>query len=83
MTFNFIFRQGLPGKCLYKSNKTQSSAAMFDIFWYLPYFQPGRSNSAHNYRIGEMHLQSSADICSQVWMLNDLSFSDFLFSVFF
>ena len=27
MTFNFIFRQGLPGQCLYKSNTKQQNGA--------------------------------------------------------
>ena len=27
MTFNFIFRQGLPGTCLYKSTKVQGNGA--------------------------------------------------------
>ena len=31
MTFNFIFRQGLPGACLYKSNKKQQTRAQHHV----------------------------------------------------
>ena len=36
MTFNLIFRQGLPGKCLYKGNKKRRNGAPhhFPMFRY-------------------------------------------------
>ena len=43
MTFNFIFRQGLPGKCLYKSNNKNDEMVLRTISLFVWYFYSYRA----------------------------------------